>query len=194
MESLQAMHEVYEGKIFGVREFVGIVDKAVGAMMSYGREIKMVDKNFRSHIMLAVTQVNGCKYCSYLHTKHALESGSSEEDIAMLMGGDLASAGSEQRVALLFAQHYADTSGSYDSGTYDRVSEYYGKEKAIGILASVKMIMMGNANGGAMSLFIDRLKGKRNKESTFIGELIVFLGILFILPAAFLKNLFVRSR
>lgn len=55
------MHEVYKGKIFAIREFIGIVDKAVRAMMSYGKELKLVDKNFQSHIMLAVTQVNGCK-------------------------------------------------------------------------------------------------------------------------------------
>lgn len=188
------MHEVYKGKIFGVREFIRIVDLAVGAMMSYRREIKLVNKNFRSHIMLAVTQVNGCKYCSYLHTKNALESGSSEEEIALLMGGDLASVAREERVALLFSQLYADTDGSYDKESYNRLSEYYGKDKALGILSIVKMIMMGNANGGAMSLFLDRLKGRGNKESNVISEFVVFIGILFILPAVFLKNLFVRSK
>ncbi|QEN08475.1 carboxymuconolactone decarboxylase family protein [Oceanispirochaeta crateris] len=187
------MQDVYTGKIFGIREFVRIVDKAVAGMMSYGKEIKLVDKNFRSLIMLAVTQVNGCQYCSYVHTKQALKSGSSEEDLAQLMEGDLAAADSSQRMALLFAQHYADTSGSYDAQAYERLVESYGKDQAAGILASIKMIMMGNANGGAMSLFIDRLHGKRNKDSSLGTELVVFLGILVILPAAFLKNLIIRS-
>ncbi|MFC0273464.1 carboxymuconolactone decarboxylase family protein [Metabacillus herbersteinensis] len=31
--------------------------------------------------MLAVTEVNGCEFCSYSHTKIALEQGMSQEEI-----------------------------------------------------------------------------------------------------------------
>jgi hypothetical protein len=51
---------------------------------------------------------------------------------------------SEQAVALLFAQYYADESGKYNETSYSRVQEVYGKEKSSGILATIKLIMMGN--------------------------------------------------
>ncbi|OQY32909.1 MAG: hypothetical protein B6241_09625 [Spirochaetaceae bacterium 4572_59] len=188
------MREPYKGKIFKVRQFISLVDKAIGSKLSYGKELKLIDKQFQSHIMLAVTQVNGCKFCSYVHTKQALESGSSQEDIAVLMEGNLASAASDERVALLFAQHYADSSGAYDEAAFDRVIDFYGKEKALGILATVKIIMMGNAHGGTMSFLGDRFRGMGNKESSFAGELAIFLGFIVILPVVLVKNLFVRSK
>ncbi|MDA3821980.1 MAG: carboxymuconolactone decarboxylase family protein [Bacteroidales bacterium] len=188
------MQETYNGKIFGVGQFAGIVNKALGGVMTYRRELKLIDPNFRSRIMLAVTQVNGCKYCSYLHTKQALASGSTEQEIADLLDGNLGDADREEHLAFVFAQHYADSSGNYDGAAYQRVCDYYGDDKAAGILTAVKLIMMGNAHGGAMSLLIDRFKGKRNKESTFLSEIAIFLGLIVLIPVLFIKNLFARSK
>lgn len=48
-----------------------------------------VDHTFTEKIMLAVTQVNGCRYCSYGHTKAALKEGIPEDEIARIAAGEL---------------------------------------------------------------------------------------------------------
>ena len=39
---------------------------------------KLVPRPFRERLMLAVTAVYGCRYCSWLHTREALRSGISQ--------------------------------------------------------------------------------------------------------------------
>ena len=162
------MKDMYKGKAFSVKEFIGICDHAAEAMTGSRREIKLINENFKSHIMLAVTQVNGCKYCSYVHTKNALESGSSKEELGKLMEGDLQSVDPEQTPALVFAQHYADTTGAYDEGAYERIVSCYGDDKARGILGVVKLIMMGNAHGGTISFLEDRIKGESTRTAGWV--------------------------
>ena len=53
--------------------------------------------------MLAVTSVNGCRYCSYFHTSLALKEGMSADEIQHLLGGEFADAPAAEAVALLFA-------------------------------------------------------------------------------------------
>lgn len=62
---------------------------------------------FIERIMLAVTEVNGCPLCSYAHTRMALESGMSMEEIQQMLGGSVDAVPGERLVAVLFAQHYA---------------------------------------------------------------------------------------
>jgi AhpD family alkylhydroperoxidase len=54
------------------------------------REIKakgLLSPVFRERLMLAVTAVNGCRYCSYFHAKQALKSGITQEEINQLLSG-----------------------------------------------------------------------------------------------------------
>lgn len=188
------MREMHKGRTFSVKEFVAVCDEAAAAITGSGRERKLIDENFKSHIMLAVTQVNGCKYCSYVHTKHALKSGSSAEELARLMEGDLRSVDPVQTPALVFAQHYAHTMGDYDADAYERIVSSYGADRARGILAIVKQIMMTNAYGGAISLMDDRIRRIKHPESRLSSELGILLSVFVVLPAALLKNLFKGSR
>jgi AhpD family alkylhydroperoxidase len=179
---------MHKERTFSVKEFLAICDEAAAAITGSGREMKMIDKNFKSQIMLAVTQVNGCKFCSYVHTKHALKSGSSAEDLARLMEGDLSSVDPVRTPALVFAQHYAHTMGDYDAAAYERIVSSYGADRARGILAIVKKIMMTNAFGGAISLFGDRIKRMKHPESRLVSELGILLGALVFLPLMLIKN------
>ncbi len=50
----------------------------------------LISPAFRERLMLAVTAVNGCRYCSYFHTGEALKSGLSQEEISRLLSGESA--------------------------------------------------------------------------------------------------------
>ncbi len=69
----------------------------------------IISKAFSESVSLAVTQVNGCKFCSYYHAKNALKAGMTEDEVEFLLSGGFDNAPKEQLEALLFAQHYAET-------------------------------------------------------------------------------------
>lgn len=180
-------------KVFSVYKFAKLANKGIYSITKFKKERKLISKNFEAHIMLAVSQVNGCKMCSYLHTQHALESGTSQEEITQFLDGDLASINSDEAVAIFFAQHYADSDTKYDEAAFKRVIKTYGVEKAYGILATIRIIMMGNAHGITVGFFKDRFKKNRNKDSNLLNEIILIISPIILIPVFFIKNLFTRK-
>lgn len=148
------------------------------------RKTGNVSKAFSEKIMLAVTQVNGCRYCNYVHTKSAIDAGASEEEINAMLNGELGNIGNDESLALMFAQHYADTNGMPDKNTYFNFVLHYGEQKAADILANIKVIMAANIHGIALDALQSRFKGKKMKDSKLSNELGISLGILVLLPVA----------
>ena len=149
---------------------------------------------FLERIMLAVTEVNGCAACSYYHTKVALESGFSAEEIRNMLSGTFSNVPEEELEGVLFAQHYADQRGKPGRESWQCIVEHYGEIGAYGILAVTRMIMMGNATGIPAGSFILRFRGKADPRSNVFYELMMMLVMIVFLPlaglAALLLNLF----
>lgn len=181
-------------RIFTTREFYRIVDDAVSSLkdMRHARKSCLVSKQLQNHIMLVVTEVNGCALCSYVHTKDALEMGMTAEDIQSILSGSIDHLDAVESVALFFAQHYAETVGQYSEQSWKRVVDTYGFEKAKGILGVTKVIMMGNAQGIAFGALKNRLKGKPDKKSSLAQELGVLFAIIPFLPIAVTKTLIAK--
>jgi len=83
--------------------------------------------------MLAVTAVNGCRYCSYFHTKQALKSGITAEEIRDLLAGDVANCPQDEAVAA------------------------YGHQKTEAIHLILRMIRMANLLGNSWDYLIYRI-------------------------------------
>ncbi len=139
--------------------------------------------SFRERIMLAVTEVNGCALCSYAHARMALEEGIPEEEINALLSASSEHVPLEERKAVFYAQHYADTLGKPDSAAYQTILDEYGPQKTRVIIASIRTIMYGNVCGLPASAFLSRLRGKPYSNSSLFYELGM---ILAILPATLL--------
>jgi AhpD family alkylhydroperoxidase len=142
--------------------------------------------------MLAVTEVNGCAVCSYAHTQMALKQGFSNEEIESFLAGSDAFVVPEEAKAILFAQHYASKKGNYDKESFEMVIKEFGLEKAKVILASIRMIMVGNIIGIPLSAFRSRLKGKRYTHSSVGYELGMLLSTIVVMPISFLHSLFLK--
>ena len=41
----------------------------------------LISSTFRERLVLAVTAVNGCRYCSYFHAKQAIKNGMAPEEV-----------------------------------------------------------------------------------------------------------------
>lgn len=107
--------------------------------------------------MLAVTAVNGCRYCSYFHTKQALKSGITAEEISNLLSGDVANCPQDEAVAVIYAQHWAESDAHPDLEAVKRLQQTYGGEKAEAINLMLRMIRMGNLLGNSWDYLIYRI-------------------------------------
>ncbi|HZK33377.1 MAG TPA: carboxymuconolactone decarboxylase family protein [Tissierellaceae bacterium] len=140
--------------------------------------------------MLAVTEVNGCEVCSYAHTKAALETGMSNNEIQNMLSGINDDIPSNELSGIIFAQHYADSRGKPSKEALKRIIDVYGQSKAEGIVAVVRIIMMGNAYGIPWSSFINRFKGKPDERCSLIYELSIIVSTIIFLPPALLQASF----
>ena len=166
-----------------VRQVFGQMDDLKRAARS-GR----VDKPFAEKLMLAVTRVNGCRYCAYGHTRAALAMGVPEDELQCLLGGDLGSFPPHEAVALAFAEHYAESQGQVDPAAWQRLVETYGEATAQDILPYLRMITFGNLYGNTFDALLSRLAGKPAPGSSLWSELGVLFGVFVLVPLELLRR------
>jgi len=179
----------FEKRLTSTAVFYSYLSDLIGNFSTLKTSKSRLDEQFQNKILLAVTQVNGCRYCSYLHTKHALESGMSEEEISSLLDGEVGDVNDEESVALIFAQHYAETQAKPDSDAVKRLFDTYGSEKANDILAIIQAIMVGNIHGISLDLLQSRLRGKADPASSFWTEFSTAFGIIIFVPYLAIKKM-----
>jgi len=107
--------------------------------------------------MLAVTAVNGCRYCSYFHTKQALKSGITAGEIRDLLAGDVANCPQDEAVAVAYAQHWAESNAHPDPEAVQRMQQTYGRERTEAIHSILRMIRMANLLGNSWDYLIYRI-------------------------------------
>lgn len=126
----------------------------LSAILSNRRQIKLalrgdlVSPAFRERLMLVVTQVNDCRYCSRFHAAQAFNVGVSEKDIDMLQVGVIPDGTPLSEVtALQYARHWAEQNAQPDPAEQTRLEELYGQETANVIHILLRMIRIGNLTG-----------------------------------------------
>jgi AhpD family alkylhydroperoxidase len=84
----------------------------------------------RERLMVAAAAVYGCRFCSWLHTREALRVGVDKEELVKLTGGIIEGCPKEYSIAVLYAQHWADSNAHPSPEAIQRLEETYGIEKA----------------------------------------------------------------
>jgi AhpD family alkylhydroperoxidase len=118
---------------------------------------ELIDAAFRERLMLAVTAVNGCSYCSYAHAKQALVEGIDSDEVKALQDGVVENSPKEELPALLYAQHWAETGGKIDPVARKRIVEVYNEDTVNAIELSLRTIQMGNLLGNTLDYVLYRL-------------------------------------
>ena len=175
-----SLWELYRSLVFAPRAM---------SQLSKNRKSKLVDPQFVERLQLAVTEVNGCAACSYQHTQMALDQGMSNEEISSFLSGGDSFIKPEEAKAILFAQHFADSTGFPKKSAYDAIVEEYGENKAQIILSAVQVMIAGNMYGIPFSAFVSRLKGHTYKDSTLFYELGMLIVGILALPIAIINSL-----
>jgi AhpD family alkylhydroperoxidase len=115
-----------------------------------------LDPAFRERLMLVVTGINGCRYCSYAHAREALRQGVSQDEIAALAETLFEGSPPEEVPALLYAQHWAETDGRPDPSAREQVRRQYGRRTLERIDAVLRLIRMGNLMGNTIDCLLYR--------------------------------------
>ena len=118
----------------------------------------MIDSTFRERLMMAVTEVNGCRYCRKFHVGQAKQAGITIEEITEYLKGNIPeSIPEEQKLAVCYAQHWAETDRQPDPDYVNQVKETYGEDGFHAIGMVLRMIWMGNLMGNTVDYFLHRI-------------------------------------
>lgn len=183
------MHK--EERIFRFKEHLTLLNEGIKGLVYAKRNKKrrLVTKQFKERLMLAVTEVNGCTMCSYVHTKLSLSAGMDIAEIRKILNGDLDDISNEEMIGVLFAQHYADSKENPSEETVERLNDYYGNDRAVMIVHLLKVITLTNSLGINFNLMKERLLFKRNKQSSFLNEFGIILSTFLFGPILLLWNI-----
>lgn len=150
---------------------------------------KILSKDLKSSIMLAVSSVNGCTMCSWVHTKKALSSGMEVSDIKNILSGQYDHVPNDQLIAILYAEHYAETKENPSLESLKRLVAEYGQDKAMVIQSLCHIITMTTTLGITFTGFRNRLLFKKSYNK-FYRELIIFCSMVFLFPPLYLYHQF----
>jgi AhpD family alkylhydroperoxidase len=132
-------------------------------IMSRRKEIRSLMRGdviapaFRERLMLAVTQVNQCRYCSYAHAREALSEGIPQNEIEALGNGMFEQSPPEEVPALLYAQHWAEANGKPEASARARVVAQYGAHAVEMMDLALRMIRSGNLMGNTLDYVLYRI-------------------------------------
>ncbi|WP_327053472.1 carboxymuconolactone decarboxylase family protein [Halomicrococcus gelatinilyticus] len=137
---------------FTVRSFLPGVARFVRNLPALvrARRADRVSDAFAEKIMLAVTAVNECQYCTRYHSDLALETGVDEGTVRQILEGDVGTAVDDDELpALAFAQRYAEADESPGREAVTDLRAAYGAETAADVQAFVRAIYFGNLLGNS---------------------------------------------
>lgn len=130
----------------------------------------------REEIMLAVTSVNDCRYCSWVHTGLALENGVDMDSLEALLGRDLGSVEERDAVAILFGKHFADTVRHPSKVARDKLREHFSASEQREIMAYIHAIYFANLTGNSADAVLARLRGQKAEGNLLVEVIAALLG------------------
>ena len=186
------MSDQFEKRIFTP----GLFLNDVGFLLTRGPSIigaardENITRTFAEKIMTVTTAVNECTYCAWYHAKAAVASGIGAEEVKSLLHLQFQATTSDFEImALLYAQHYAETNRQPESQMTARLFDTYGQRTAKHIMLVIRMISFGNLLGNTWDAVLSRLKGRPAPESNVAFELVFFLlTFWFMVPAVWLMK------
>jgi AhpD family alkylhydroperoxidase len=113
---------------------------------------------FRERLMLAVTEVNQCRYCRSFHIGQAKQVGIPIDEITEYLKGDIPEViPEEQKLAVCYAEHWAETGANPDLDYIEQVRETFGEDGFQTISIVLRMIWIGNLMGNTIDYVLHKI-------------------------------------
>lgn len=130
----------------------------------------------RTKIMLASSQVNACRYCTWVHTSMALKEGVDVDTLsAVLAAESLGSRLGSDEVAVLFTKHYIDSQRHPSNEAVAVLHQHWRADQVREIMAYIHGIYFSNLCGNSMDAWLARLRGGKVESGHPITEAIAAL-------------------
>jgi len=130
----------------------------------------------REEIMLAVTRVNDCRYCAWVHTGLALANGVDMQELQELLDENTTDADTSAAVAVLFGQHFADQVRRPSKAAKQKLQEHFAAADRREIMAYIHAIYFANLTGNSADAILARLQGREVDSSLLPDMLAAILG------------------
>ena len=122
----------------------------------------LISPAFKERLLMAVTSVNGCRYCSYVHTREALKNGVTREELVSIISHDAERYPEEEAIAITYAQHWAESNGNPALDAVQKLEQVYGTEKTEAINLILRTIHFSNLMGNSFDYLLYRISfGRR---------------------------------
>jgi AhpD family alkylhydroperoxidase len=148
----------------------------------YLKKFKLLNLQWKERIMLAVTEVNQCGMCSWMHTNISLKAGMSKEEISTLLSGAYDHVPEKQLLSVLYAQNFASNKEKYNPKMKQEMLETYGKPRTRMIENAMAVITMTNSMGIALGKLKETLTFNHVKGSSVLSELFIPLSTMVLFP------------
>jgi AhpD family alkylhydroperoxidase len=144
----------------------------------------------REKVILGVTSVNNCRWCSWLHTGIALRRGVNLDELQALLGpGNFGAADDREATAVLFAQHFAHTLRQPTPAARLALAKQYTPRQRLEIMAWIHFIYFTNLAGNSADAWLARFRGWKVADGHPLPE-----GIAGLLAAPVLLTGWLFSR
>jgi AhpD family alkylhydroperoxidase len=148
----------------------------------YLKKYKLMNLPWKERIMLAVTEVNQCGMCSWMHTNISLKAGMSQEEISTLLSGTYDHVPEKQLLSVLYAQNFAANKEQYNPKMKQAMLETYGKPRTRMIENAMNVITMTNSMGIALGKLKETLTFNHVKGSSVLSEILIPLSTMILFP------------
>lgn len=140
---------------------------------------RALDPAFRERIMVAVAQVNGCRYCTFMHRAWARAAGASDAELAALESGDPTAFDRREWTAIQYARALADAEfGPVDPALTAAVRDAWGGRGRAEIEAVARVMTFANRAANTLDAFGARLRGNPDPTGRLVDEALIAAGVV----------------
>lgn len=116
----------------------------------------------REKVMLAVSSVNDCRYCNWVHTGLALANSVDLDELQQVLDhGTFGTVGTRDATAILFGQHFAATSRKPTAAALTALARAFTAYQRAEIMAYIHGIYFLNLSGNSCDAWLARFAGQK---------------------------------
>jgi AhpD family alkylhydroperoxidase len=183
-------------KIFAKRTFtMPLLLRCFGALVSYTpiRLAALVkpatSRSLREKVILGVTSVNDCRWCTWLHTGIALRHGVDLDELRSLLGsGTFGTVSDREATAILFAQHFADTLRRPTPAARLALARHFTPYQRLEVMAWIHFIYFTNLSGNSADAWLARFRGWKVADGHPFPEALAGLAAAPVLFIGWLRS------
>lgn len=143
----------------------------------------------REKVMLGVTSVNDCRYCTWVHTGLALSNGVDLDELQHLLdAGTFGKVDGREATAILFAKHFADTVREPSADARAALANEFSARERAEIMAYIHAIYFANLAGNSGDAWLARFSGREVIDGHPVAEALAALLAAPVLGLIALKS------